>query len=993
MSQNPREKYPFYIGINENEEKQMLQALGLDSLKELYAHIDKEAQMDILNIPAHKERDELKSHLQSIADKNAKRVNFIGDGLQDFSLAPIVPLVCGIRGLTTAYTPYQPERSQGTLQTLWIYQSVISEITGFEAINASLYERSTCLHEALNCSLRMNKNKDTVIVAENIYPGDKSVLDTLIKETSLKIIYAPIDKNTSRIDQVALKKIIADNPNCAAFAFSQINSFGQIEDFDTLTDIAHDSSLLTIAIIDPMALANEGLKEPSKWGRSKEGADILVGEGQHLALDMNFGGPGLGIFGVRNNERVKNGLRATAGRFIGKTVDEFGNVCKSIILSTREQHIRREKATSNICSNQSFVASAAGAAILNRGDAGLNEMFKKAHQNARLAAQELTQFEGVTLKFANEFFNELTFEFQTDVDELIEQASEAGLHIGVNVSDRCGVDGNLLLMSFSDKRNGVEMNQLFRFFKENFTKRSISNAMADIKDHQRRIEPASIPQFETSELYEYYKKLGKQNLSPDDGLYPLGSCTMKYNPEINDWAAGLDGFTQTHPQAPEKDVQGNLEILYRIQEWFKAITGLPGVTTQPVAGAQGELVGLKMFQAYHRYNGEADSRNIVIIPRSAHGTNPATATMAGYETKKVGGVSYGIVTLDALPSGEMDFAKLQELVEEHKDRLAAVMVTNPNTAGIFETKFKAMSEIVHKAGGLVYMDGANMNAIAGWIDLDALGVDAVHNNLHKTWSIPHGGGGPGDAIVAVSEKLIPYLPGVQIKEENGVFSTFRTEKCIGDFHRHFGNFAHKVRAYTYLSALGAEGVLRMSAIATLSARYLYDKLRKVYPVLPVGSENSPRMHEFILTLSDDMFDKIAKAGTPKATAIAKVGKLFLDFGFHAPTVAFPEQYGLMIEPTESFSKGELDKFAQVVESIHQMIHEYPQILTTVPHFTPVGKVDEVRANKTPVLTEKLSKNLDAILTDKIEPEVLRNMEGPEILSAILKAHEEKVARV
>ena len=992
MSQNPREKYPFYIGINENEEKQMLQALGLDSLKELYAHIDKEAQMAKLNIPAHKERDELKSHLQSIADKNAKRVNFIGDGLQDFSLAPIVPLVCGIRGLTTAYTPYQPERSQGTLQTLWIYQSVISEITGFEAINASLYERSTCLHEALNCSLRMSKNKDTVIVAENIYPGDKSVLDTLIKETSLKIIYAPIDKNTSRIDQVALKKIIADNPNCAAFAFSQINNFGQIEDFDTLTDIAHDNSLLTIAIIDPMALANEGLKEPSKWGRSKEGADILVGEGQHLALDINFGGPGLGIFGVRNNDRVKNGLRATAGRFIGKTVDEFGNVCKSIILSTREQHIRREKATSNICSNQSFVASAAGAAILNRGHEGLNEMFKKAHQNARLAAQELTQFEGVTLKFANEFFNELTFEFNTDVDELIDQASEAGLHIGVNVSGRCGVDGNLLLMSFSDKRNGVEMNQLFRFFKENFTKRSISNAMADIKEHQRRIEPASIPQFETSELYEYYKKLGKQNLSPDDGLYPLGSCTMKYNPEINDWAAGLDGFTQTHPQAPEKDVQGNLEILYRIQEWFKAITGLPGVTTQPVAGAQGELVGLKMFQAYHRNNGEADSRNIVIIPRSAHGTNPATATMAGYETKKVGGVSYGIVTLDALPSGEMDFAKLQALVEEHKDRLAAVMVTNPNTAGIFETKFKAMSEIVHKAGGLVYMDGANMNAIAGWIDLDALGVDAVHNNLHKTWSIPHGGGGPGDAIVAVSEKLIPYLPGVQIKEDNGVFSTFRTEKCIGDFHRHFGNFAHKVRAYTYLSALGAEGVLRMSAIATLSARYLYEKLRKVYPVLPVGSENSPRMHEFILTLSDEMFDKIAKAGTPKATAIAKVGKLFLDFGFHAPTVAFPEQYGLMIEPTESFSKNELDKFAQVVESIHQMIHEYPQILTTVPHFTPVGKVDEVRANKTPVLTEKLGKNLDKILTDKIEPDVLRNMEGPEILNAILKAHEEKVSR-
>lgn len=988
---NPREKYPYYIGINESEQKEMLSSLGLRELEELYSHIDSGARMDELQVAPHKESEELKAHLKSIADKNNRKINFIGDGLQEFSVAPIVPLVCGIRGLTTAYTPYQPERSQGTLQSLWIYQSVIAEITGFEAVNASLYERSTCLHEALTCSLRMSKGKDTVIVAESIYPGDKAVLDTLVKETTLKIIYAPVDKKTSRLDQEKLKEIMQENSNCAAIAFPQINCFGQIEDFDGLNDLAHDLGLLSIAIIDPIALANQGLKEPARWGSDKAGADILVGEGQHLALSMNFGGPGLGIFGVRNNERVKNGLRASAGRFIGKTVDEFGNECKSIILSTREQHIRREKATSNICSNQSFVASAAGAAILGKGDKGLDETFKKANQNARFAAQELTKFEGIKLKFNNEFFNELTFEMEHDIDALIEQASEAGLHIGVNITGRCGVDGNLLLMSFSDKRTGIEMNALLRFFKENFTGRSISCSMADIKPNQRRDIKASIPRFETQELYEYYKKLGKQNLSPDDGLYPLGSCTMKYNPEVNDWAAGLEGFTETHPQAPIKDVQGNLEILFHAQEWFKKITGLPGVTTQPVAGAQGELAGLKMFQAYHRDNGEAETRNIVIIPRSAHGTNPATATMAGYETRREAGVNYGIVSLDADANGEMDFEKLKELVEEYKDRLAAIMVTNPNTAGIFESKFKEMSELVHEAGGLVYMDGANMNAIAGWVDLNALGVDAVHNNLHKTWSIPHGGGGPGDAIVAVSEKLIPYLPGVQIRKEKNEFSIFRTEKSIGDFHRHYGNFAHKVRAYTYLAALGHEGIKRMSAIATLSARYLYFQLKEVYPVLPAKSEGSPRMHEFILTLSEEMFDKIAKAGTPKAHAIAKVGKLFLDFGFHAPTVAFPEQYGLMIEPTESFTKDELDKFVEVVKSIHQMIHEYPQILTTAPHFTPVGKVDEVSANKRPQLSEKLPQKLESVAPDKIEPGILRNMDQRSLLDAILKAHEEKVA--
>ena len=988
---NPRENYPFYVGVNKDEEKQMLESLGLNSVKDLFQHIGTDHLMDKLVLPVHKKGEELKEHLKSIASKNKKAINFIGDGLQEISVPAIVPMVCSIRGLTTAYTPYQPERSQGTLQSLWIYQSVISEITGFEAINASLYERSTCLHEAFNCALRMSRGKDTVIVAENIYPGDKEVIDTLIKETNLKVVYAPIDKGTSRVELKKLKELIESTPTAAALAFSQINSFGQIEDFDSLTDLAHDNSLLTIGIVDPVALANDGLKEPAAWGSNKEGADIMVGEGQHLALDPNFGGPGLGIFGVRNNENVKNGLRASAGRFIGKTVDEFGETCKSIILSTREQHIRREKATSNICSNQSFIATAAGASVLALGDKGLNEIFTKAHENARLAAQELTKFEGVNLKFENEFFNEITLKFDTDIDELIKAASEEGLHIGSNVSNRCGIDENLLLVSFSDKRTEQDLSKLTRFFKERLQRKSISSTMAELKPYQKRVNKASIPSFETAELYEYYQKLGKQNLSPDEGLYPLGSCTMKYNPEVNDWAAGLEGFTQTHPQAPESDIQGNLEILFNIQEWFKKITGLPGVTTQPVAGAQGELVGLKMFQAYHRDNEDANKRNIVIIPRSAHGTNPATATMAGYETKKVKGEVFGIVGLDALPTGEMDFEKLKSTIEQYGERLAGVMVTNPNTAGIFETKFKEMSDLVHQAGGLVYMDGANMNAIAGWIDLNTLGVDAVHNNLHKTWSIPHGGGGPGDAIVAVSEKLVDYMPGKQIKLEDGVYSTFKTDKSIGSFHRHHGNFAHKVRAYTYLAALGAEGIRRMSAIATLSARYLYKELKSVYPILPAGSEDSPRMHEFILTLSPEMFEKIEKAGTPKAQAIAKVGKLFLDFGFHAPTVAFPEQYGLMIEPTESYTKEELDQFAEVVKSIHKMIHEYPQVLTTAPHFTPVGKVDELTANKRPMLSEKIETKLPSVATDKVAPEILRNMPFGELQEKILAAHESKLA--
>ena len=618
-------------------------------------------------------------------------------------------------------------------------------------------------------------------------------------------------------------------------------------------------------------------------------------------------------------------------------------------------------------------------------------MFNKAHKAARMATQELTKFEGVKLQFTGEFFNEVVLSFdKIDVDELIQRASDVNLHIGVNISGRAGIDEKMLLLSFSDKHGLREINELVQFFKDHFKPKSISATMADIKENQKRKNTYEIPQFNENEIVEYYQKLGNQNLSPDDGIYPLGSCTMKYNPEINDWAAGLEGFTDTHPQAPECDVQGNLEVLFEIQQWFKKITGLPGLTTQPVAGAQGELVGIKLFQAYHRDHGEGESRNIIIIPRSAHGTNPATATMAGFITKKVDGRNIGIHTISALPNGEMDLEQIKSLVEEYGKSIAGIMVTNPNTAGIFETKFKEMSDLMHSIGALVYMDGANMNAIAGRVDLNKLGVDAVHNNLHKTWSIPHGGGGPGDAIVAVSERLLDYLPGHQVVKEGNKYTYQKMTKSIGSFHRHHGNFAHKVRAYTYLLALGGEGIRRMSADAVLSARYLYHRLNKIYPILPSDSMDTPRMHEFILTLSPEMFEKLEKAGTPKSAAIARVGKLFLDFGFHAPTVAFPEQYGLMIEPTESFTKAELDGFYTVVETIHQIIHEHPEVLTTVPHFTPIGRVNEVQANKQVQLSEAIPSVLPEIKPDVVNADVLRNMSPKEIIKTIVKTHEEQI---
>ena len=458
---------------------------------------------------------------------------------------------------------------------------------------------------------------------------------------------------------------------------------------------------------------------------------------------------------------------------------------------------------------------------------------------------------------------------------------------------------------------------------------------------------------------------------------------MKYNPKVNDWAAGLPGFTDLHPQAPFEDSQGCLMVLHEIQEWFKGITGLPGVTTQPLAGAQGELVGLKLFQAYHR--NKCETRDVILIPRSAHGTNFATATMAGF-----GGKQGKIVYLEADNEGRVLNEDLDLRIEEYGKRIAGVMITNPNTSGIFESSFKQIAEKIHALGGLVYMDGANMNAIAGWIDLDALGVDAVHNNLHKTWTIPHGGGGPGDAIVAVSEKLIPFLPGYQIEFDGECYTPVKPEKSIGSFHRHWGNFAHKVRCYAYLLRLGREGVRRMSAIAVLSARYLHEQLREEYATLPIGSDAEPRMHEFILTLKTEDFAALESVGLRKTDAAPRIGKLFLDFGFHAPTVAWPEPLGLMIEPTESYSKAELDRFAEAVKAILRLIKEHPQALISAPHFTCIDRVEEVEANRDVCLSESL-KTLPPLNVARIHSSELAKMAVNEIYTKIVEAIELPVA--
>jgi glycine dehydrogenase len=978
--QNPssdlREHARHYIPASEADIAAMLDSVGKSSLEDLFSHIPADVLFpDGGELPEELPYDELYTRLEEISKMNRTGTSFLGDGVSDFVPSPVVGPICGIRNLTTAYTPYQPELSQGTLLAHWIYQCSMARLTGFEAVNASLYDRSTSIFEGICAAIRMSREKSAAIVPDTLYPGDLEVLATLAEGTEIELIRVPADPVSGQIDLAALKAAAEGaKGRLAAIVFPQVNTFGIVEAVNEIADFAAELGVKSVAVIDPILLGPGGLKAPSEFGAN--GADIIVGEAQHLALAPNFGGPGLGLFGVRFTSKDRNAVRSAPGRFIGKAKDSAGRECRVGVLSTREQHIRKDKATSNICSNQAFVATLVGASLLERGDAGLGKIITTIRSAISAAVTRLTAFEGVKLAFPSSVsYHEVTLELPCSVADLMAQARASGILAGADVSERISGGRQLIKLSFSNRVQ--DLDALVAVFEGLFGVANASNAssLPAVGDELLRAEAPELPSYSADEVIAYYKRLGDLNVSPDDGCYPLGSCTMKYNPKVNDWAASLPGFTDIHPQAPVEDAQGCLYVLHEIQEWFRKITGLAAVTTQPLAGAQGELVGLKLFQAYHRDRGEV--RDVILIPRSAHGTNFATATMAGFAGKKG-----KIVYLEADTEGRVLNEDLDRRIAEYGNRVAGIMVTNPNTGGIFESSFKQIAEKIHAVGGLVYMDGANMNAIAGWVDLGELGVDAVHNNLHKTWTIPHGGGGPGDAIVAVSERLTPYLPGFQIEFDGSLYQPVRAPKSIGSFHRHWGNFAHKVRCYTYLLRLGRDGVRKMSAMAVLSARYLQQQLSADYDLLPTGADKEPRMHEFILTLKQEDFELLDSVGLRKTDAAPRIGKLFLDFGFHAPTVAFPEPLGLMIEPTESFTKAELDRFIGAVRAIIRLVKEYPQALNSAPHFTPIDRVDEVEANRDVCLSEPLN-TLPVLNVARVSTKELAKLSIDEIYARVV----------
>ncbi|MFM7209607.1 MAG: glycine dehydrogenase, partial [Verrucomicrobiota bacterium] len=520
----PRELARHYVPASDKDIREMFAAVGSKDFPDLYSHIDPAVLFKSApDLPEELSYEALADSMEELSSRNNVRTAFMGDGLQAYRVHEIVGHVCSIRNLTTSYTPYQPERSQGTLITHWLYQSAMAQLTGFEAVNSSLYDRASALFESAVCAVRMgDAEADTVLVAGNLLPSDLEVLRTHIEGTSVKLAFLPADEDTGRIAPGEVKEAAGRlGRSLAAFIFPQVNALGLLEDVDALTDACADAGIRAVAVVDPMLLATGGLKPPSAYGR--KGADIVVGEGQHLAIGPNFGGPGLGLFAVRHNAEKKNEVRETPGRFVGKAKDGSGRDCIVMVMSTREQHIRKDKATSNICSNQAFIETIAGAAVLARGEKGMAESCAAGRDLAHRAAARLHAVPGLRVCYAKEvFWNEFCLMLPESAASVIAKGRAAGLHVGVDVTGRTPCGCHLLKVSFSDVQSVADADRLVAFFEGLYGKAGTPTSLPAIPARLLREGPVGLPSFTLAELKDYYLRLGELNVSPDTGCFPLG---------------------------------------------------------------------------------------------------------------------------------------------------------------------------------------------------------------------------------------------------------------------------------------------------------------------------------------------------------------------------------------------------------------------------------------------------------------------------------------
>jgi glycine dehydrogenase len=866
-----------HIGSDAKETAEMLAAIGEPNIESLIAKTVPAAirMQEPLQTGGPVSEFQYLTELKKTASLNKVFKTYMGQGYYG-TIVPSVILrtVFENPGWYTQYTPYQAEIAQGRLQSLLNFQTMVSDLCGLPVANASLLDEGTAAAEAMAMLLNhKNKNTDNItspkfFVDENIFAQTKDVLVTRATPINIELVFG--DYKTAVLDESYFGAMV-QYPNCD----------GAVEDYRKFIDAAHAANAMVVMATDLLSLTL--LTPPGELG-----ADVAIGSSQRFGVPMGFGGPHAAFFATKDEFK-----RNIPGRIIGVTIDAQGNRCLRMALQTREQHIRREKATSNICTAQALLSNMSAMYAIYHGAEGLKNIAKRTSLLAKTLSDELA-----AMGFANEnkaFFD--TLKIKTDLSAKIKEAAEAAEVNFFYVNDCVFIS----LDETTSQNDVLNILHIFAVAKgEDNAGVTFSNdaLLTNIPTALTRTsEYLTHPIFNSyrseHEMLRYIKSLENKDLSLNTSMISLGSCTMKLNAATQLIPVSWPEFSNIHPFAPASQWKGYQIILKELEEWLSNITGFTATSLQPNSGAQGEYAGLLTMRAYHEHRKDLH-RNIILIPISAHGTNPASAVMAGFK----------VVVTKCDDFGNIDMADMATQVEKHKDNLAGLMVTYPSTHGVFEETIKDLCQLIHDNGGLVYMDGANMNAQVGLTSPGLIGADVCHLNLHKTFAIPHGGGGPGMGPIGVNDKLKPFLPNHSYNLEGTETSTHAVSAAP------YGSASILLISYAYIKMLGAAGLKRSTEYAILNANYMKTRLQNDYKILYTG-KNGTCAHEFIVDLRPFK--------TSAGIEAEDVAKRLMDYNFHAPTLSFPVAGTIMIEPTESEDKAELDRFCDALLSIRKEI--------------------------------------------------------------------------
>ena len=889
-----------HVGSVGRDVETMLSRVACDSLDDLVQQTVPATiryQGD-LPLPEAVTEPALISRLRDLASRNQVWRSYIGLGYSG-TITPGVILrnVMENPGWYTQYTPYQAEIAQGRLEALLNFQTMVIDLTGLEIANASLLDEGTAAAEAMSMLYGHHRNRNTFLVADDCHPQTIAVVETRA---------APLGIEIRKVAAGELAGALSDDVFGVLVQYPATD--GAVRDYRGLADAAHDAGAHVVAATDLLALCL--LTPPGEWG-----ADVAVGSSQRFGVPMGYGGPHAAFLSCRDEFK-----RKIPGRIIGVSVDAQGNPALRMALQTREQHIRREKATSNICTAQVLLAVMAGMYAVYHGPEGLRAIAR------RVAKQTATLAEGIEAaghELVHEvYFDTLRVRVAGSAAGVLEKAAAARINLRDHGDGTLGV-------SLDETVTPVDLDDLLAVFGSTSGALELAraNEMPDLPESvRRRSDYLTHPVFRSyrseTEMLRYIRRLESRDLSLTTSMIPLGSCTMKLNATTQMTPVTWPEFGGLHPFAPTDQAEGYAEIIGELEEWLGVISGLPAVSLQPNSGAQGEYTGLLVIRARHEANGQSQ-RNVCLIPSSAHGTNPASAVLAGME----------VVVVRCDDSGNIDVDDLRAKADQHRDVLAAIMVTYPSTHGVFEEEIRTICDVVHEAGGYVYLDGANLNAQVGLCRPGDYGADVIHINLHKTFAIPHGGGGPGMGPICVTEELAPYLPGHPVVATGGA-------QGIGPVSAApWGSASILLISWAYIALLGREGVRHATEMAILNANYMAARLAEHFQILYRGRAGRVA-HEFIIDLRPFR----------KETGISEedVAKRLMDYGFHAPTMAFPVPGTIMIEPTESESLAELDRFCDTLISIKAEMEQVglglqdpeDNVLKNAPHTAQLVTADE-----------------------------------------------------